>query len=167
MKEIPIHNNGSSTMYVNGRAIPHGETRMFNEHEVPPHLRPTFTPEKKPVTEANPNADLLALLDRTIPQITERLPGLSDEELDIIEAAEQAGKTRAGLLKVIAEERLERAAHSPSALDVADLKIALSTMDEDELLEQLNVFAGDDGRLALVQEEIDLRAAANAGAGEQ
>jgi hypothetical protein len=130
-------------------------------------LRPSFTPEKKAVTEVNLNADLLVLLDLTIPKITERLPGLSEEELDTIEAAEKAGKTRAGVINAIAEVRLERAANSPSALDVADLKIALAGMDEDELLEQLNVFAGDEGRLAMVQDEINLRAAANTEGGAQ
>lgn len=49
------------------------------------------------------------LTSGTIPEVSERIAGLSDEELDQLETEEKAGKNRAGVLSAIEAEREERA----------------------------------------------------------
>lgn len=161
MAKVAYHNDTETVKHVGNKMIRPGETR-----EVEETLLPDYKAKKPTEPEANPNAELLALLDLSIPKITDKLPGLDGDELDIIEAAEQNGKTRAGLLEAIAEERLRRAAEVKTEKDLIDFKISLASMEEDELLQQVDLYAEDESRLALVQAEIDLRAEQNAGGNE-
>lgn len=44
-----------------------------------------------------PDSEVLEILNKSIPEIVELLPSLSDEEFDAVVRAEKNGKTRAGL----------------------------------------------------------------------
>lgn len=52
--------------------------------------------------------DLLDILDQSIPDVVEDLKEVSDEDLDTLEAAEQDGKTRVGVIEAITAERESR-----------------------------------------------------------
>lgn len=167
-KRIPVSNNTQMPIYVGSNMVPPGETRDFPESQVPPHLRPVAQVAETAPAPGNDGDPLLELLDKPIKEITPLLAALTDDELTRLEAAENAGKTRSTLIAAIAEEKLQRAAGgtagSPDiAADLAAFVEDLAAMDEAELIAQLEIFAGDEGRLALVQAEIDKRAAANAG----
>lgn len=162
MKEIPIHNHGKATLYVGGKAIPTGETRMFHEHEVPPHLRPSAA-KVEVQDKPKPDAALLAILDQAINKIVPMLPSFSDEDLAKLEAAEQAGKTRDGMIKAFTEERLRRAAADEAEKNMDDFATFLAEMDENELLAQLELYKEDEGMLGVVNAEIERRAAASEG----
>lgn len=107
-KIIPIENTGKSTMYVNGAAIQPGETRVFNESDLPPYLRPKGDAI---VTEEEAPPDLIAeLLKSNVPTITEALPNLTDEQLAHAAAIEQDAKApRKSLLEAMGAENLRRA----------------------------------------------------------
>lgn len=165
MKEIPVQNSGETTIYVGAKAVPAGETRMFHEHEVPQHLRPSAA-KVKVKDKPNPNAELLTILDHAIKKIVPQLPSLTDEALDILEAAEQAGKTRDSLMKAFTEERLRRAAADETEKNMDDFATSLAEMGEDELLEQIEVYKDDEGLLGVVHAEIERRAEANVNDGK-
>jgi len=105
MSQIPVHNNTKMPIYVGASMVPPGETRHFPEHQVPAHLRPALA--KKAAPAAAPA--VTDILDKTIKEIVPLLSTYSDEDLQILKAAEQAGKTRDGIMKAIAEEELRRA----------------------------------------------------------
>lgn len=107
MKElIHISNGGKEAMYVGGKMIPPGETRHFEPHELPPHLRPQ-APSADPETTDNPLAELLK---KKVADVVAALPDLSDEDLQRLGGLEQvASKPRTSLLGAIAEETLKRA----------------------------------------------------------
>jgi len=104
-KMIPVTNNTKNAIPVGSSYVMPGETKHFPAHQVPVHLRPRAEPEPQK-EQANP---LLAVLDLTIPKIKEKLPEYSDEQLQELKAAEEAGKARSTLLEVFAEIELERA----------------------------------------------------------
>jgi hypothetical protein len=104
-KMIPIKNNGKMPMYIGSTMIPAGETHIFPEHHVPEHLRPGAE-EVEPEQVENP---LKTLLENSIKDITEALPGLSNDQLDELELLEVQGDDRAGMAKAFQEERLRRA----------------------------------------------------------
>ncbi|MEW6647198.1 MAG: hypothetical protein AB1450_08375 [Pseudomonadota bacterium] len=167
-KRIPVSNNTQMPIYVGSNMVPPGETRDFPESQVPPHLRPAAHVAETAPAPGNDGDPLLELLDKPIKEITPLLTALTDDELTRLEVAENAGKTRSTLIAAIAEEKLKRAAGgtagSPdAAADMDAFAADLAAMGDDELLAQIDVFKADEGRLALVQAEIDKRAAANAG----
>jgi hypothetical protein len=105
MKKVPFTNNGETTVHIDGKRIEPRQTRDVDPSKIPEKLRKT----EADLPEAKPVDDITRILDNTIPEIEQLLPGLSDEELAAIKAAEEAGKTRAGLMKAIGEEELMRA----------------------------------------------------------
>lgn len=106
--KIPVSNNTAQTMFVGGVMIPAGETRECEEHTVPEHLRPQAA---APEAEAPPPDPLADLLGHSVKDLAEMLPGIDDEALDALEAAELgAEKPRKRLLELLQKERLERAA---------------------------------------------------------
>ena len=108
--KVPVTNNTKMAMFVAGVMIPSGETKHFEEHHVPPELRPP--PEC--VEPEEPDEDpVIALLGGRIPEITEALPDLSDEDYTKLKAAEETGENRKGLIAAFAAEDLRRA--QPSA----------------------------------------------------
>jgi hypothetical protein len=114
-KTISIHNDGKDARFVMGIMIAPGETRVFTEDEAPPELRPGA--EALPGVVADD--PLLALVALPVGKIALGLPELDDDELDRLEALEQAkDKPRAGALAEITGERLRRAeAGTPGGLD--------------------------------------------------
>ncbi len=108
MAKIPVKNNGKNPLPVAGAMILPGETRHFEEQEVPPHLRPSAAGPEKTDPPADP---VLALLDIKggVKNIIPKLSELSDDNLARLKQAEQDGKTRDGLTKAIAVEELKRA----------------------------------------------------------
>lgn len=102
---IPVTNNTDTMLHIGGKVIRPGETRDVDESLVPDELKPVAA---QAATDA-PEDPVLALLDGSVKEIAEALAGLSDADIDALEAAEEAGKTRKGVLAAIAEQRLARA----------------------------------------------------------
>lgn len=104
---IPVHNNTAMPMYVGANMVPPGETRDFEEHQVPPHLRPApaaAEPEKAAPSTAE------ALQTEKADRIAKAIATLTDEQLVELEALEQsAEKPRKTVLEAIAAEALNRA----------------------------------------------------------
>lgn len=106
MAKIPVSNTTAMPIYVGAAMIPAGETRHFDEEDVPAHLRPV--PEA--IEPAAPTDPLLELLEGNVASITAALTELSDADLARLEQAEHDGKARKGVLVAISEVRLQRAA---------------------------------------------------------
>lgn len=104
MNRTHYHNTAAHPIYVGGVMIPAGASREVDARLVPGAAAATEEPEGEP-----PADPILALLDGNVAEVKAALPGLSDEDLDRLEAAEDNGKTRKGVLEAVAEERLARA----------------------------------------------------------
>lgn len=112
--KIPVTNSTAGTIWVGGQMIPPGETRHFEEHQVPRHFRPA---PKKPKSEENAGEDPAAIRTRELTQVLnanvtavrDYLPKLSDADIEELAALEEAGKQRKGVLEALAEEALNRA----------------------------------------------------------
>ena len=161
-----ITNPGKTPMYVAGRYIGPGETRHFEDHEVPPHmLEEAINTE---TSRHNPSATTPQASSEKAADLIARLASLSVEQLLELEQQEHDGKKRKGVLEAIAKELLTRAADDENInpqlqADLEIFKFDLSQMNEDELQEQIEAFKEDEGRLAIVQAEIDQRKAASNG----
>lgn len=108
---VAVTNGGRTTLFVGGVMIPPGETRHFPPNQVPTNLR-EIQAAAVPVPPAAPPAqedNLLELLDKNTAEIAAKLPGLSSADLARLKAAEDAGKTRKGVMAALAEEELRRA----------------------------------------------------------
>lgn len=143
---IPVHNNTAMTIYVAGLMIPPGETRHFEEEQVPLHLRPApVEQESEPAAPADPLAELL---QGSIAKITPELAAMSTENLEQLGELEQQGQARKGLLGAIAEELLKRA----SAADLKTQLEAIPGLSDDDLKAQLEAEAakGDKANADLV-----------------
>lgn len=147
--KIPVKNNTQQTMFIGGVMIPPDETRHPAAHHVPEHLRP------RPVAavEPAPTADevLLDLLDHRIAEIVEALPALDDDEVDALERAEQAGKTRSGLMKAFHEEKLRRANRR---VDLDNYTGQLAALDLEELRMEREAVEDDADKSRIVDEMI-------------
>lgn len=112
---IPVINNTAMPIYVGSAMIPAGETRDFEENDVPLHLRPApaaapAAPEKPADPAAVRKTDLAELLKHPVKDVREHFSAFSDEDLTTIETLENAAeKPRSTLLEAIAEEQLQRA----------------------------------------------------------
>lgn len=106
MKRIPYTNTTEQAAYVGGVLIQPGETRLVDALQVSP-------PDEGTPPEATQDDDqthsVLGLLDRSVKDIGEALPTLTDDNLTTLETAENDGKTRKGVLEAIAAERIRRA----------------------------------------------------------
>jgi len=105
MEQVPIENKGKSPIFVGGVMIPPGETRHFADDLLPPEFRSSAPA----VVEEAAGDPLAELLDGTVAEVTGALDLLNREWLVQMEALEQAGKKRKGVLAAIAEELLRRA----------------------------------------------------------
>ena len=104
---ISVENKGASAMYVAGVMIPAGETRHFQDDELPPEYRPAPAGEVVPPAPADPLAVILA---GSVREIVAGADALSDAEIDaLIEREEQAARPRKTLLTELTEVQLERA----------------------------------------------------------
>lgn len=105
--DIPIKNNGKNPLSVGTLLVMPGETRIIPAQLVPKHLHPAAVTA---AAESLPPLDpVLELLDLSVKNIVAALQGLSEEDLDTLEAAEHAGKTRKTLMEAFTVERLRRA----------------------------------------------------------
>lgn len=102
---VPVENNGQMPLYVAGVMIPPGETRHFEDDQLPPEFRQSAAVE----AEEAPADPLLAVLELKVADVVNGLADLSDEELDRLENIEAAGKARKGVIEAVTEERLRRA----------------------------------------------------------
>lgn len=104
--KIGVENKGASPLYVAGVMIPAGETRHFDEHEVPPEMRPA------PVAEAEPEQqdELAAILDGKVGEILAGLSVLTIEAVSALLAREEAAaKPRKTLVEGLQAALIERA----------------------------------------------------------
>lgn len=134
-KQIPIHNDGSNPIYIGTAMVAPGDTRVFDEADVPVHQRPdggqvddidvvestapavvadsdvALTGEGN-MAPADSDAVLHALLDGSVASVSKHLANLNDADLERLGDLEQLGQGRVTLLSAIAEEQLSR---SPKA----------------------------------------------------
>jgi len=103
MKEIPFTNNDDHAVHIGNKMVPPHETRMVDPSMLPDAHEGNEAPEQQ---APDP---LLSILDGSVADVAEALPGLSDEEIDTLEQAELDGKARKGVEQAIAEVRLTRA----------------------------------------------------------
>lgn len=104
--KIPVSNNTAMPIYVGAAMIPPGETRHFDEQDVPHHLRPAPV-EAAPV--AAPADPLAELLKGNVAAVVAALADLPDADVERLGELEQAGQARKGVLSAVAEELLVRA----------------------------------------------------------
>lgn len=118
MNETPYYNAGAETVYIGGRAVQPGDTRMVESRHL--HKQDAKAPAVEPVAEANDErADIDLLLEGTVPSIKDAItarnaagePTVPDDDLALIAAAEEAGEARKTLLEAIREEQIERASN--------------------------------------------------------
>lgn len=106
--KIGVENKGASPMYVAGVMIPAGETRHFDEHEVPPELRPAPVVEKvEPLTV---NDELAAILAGKVGEILAGLEALSNDEVAaLLQREQEAAKPRRTLVEGLQAALIVRA----------------------------------------------------------
>ena len=104
--KIPVSNTSAMPIYVGAAMIPPGETRHFDEQDVPHHLRPAPVAEAAPQAPADPLAELLK---GNVAAVVAALPDLTDADVERLGELEQAGQARKGVLSAVAEELLVRA----------------------------------------------------------
>ena len=102
-KSIP--NPTLMPIYVNGTMIPPGESRDFDEADLPPEHR---APETPPAEDLPPDP-LVELVKTSVKVIVAGFETLSDEDLARLQGIEQEGQNRKSLLEAIAAEQLKRA----------------------------------------------------------
>ena len=150
-KRIDVTNNTAMPLYVGSNIVPPGETRDFPESQVPMHLR---TAEESPPEAEAPKDAVLELLDSSIPEIVAALADLSDEDLARLKAAEEAGKTRKGLMAALAEEELKRANERQSGDPEMDKFVeSLKAMGEEELFGQFDLVKENPAAIAAIEAE--------------
>lgn len=167
MSEVPITNHGKTLMFVNNVAIPPGETKIFDESELPPHLRPAKAPTPLP---AEPEDRLLELLDGNVSDIVAAIaergedgtPMLSDDELIRLGEAEANGKTRKSLMEALNKERVQRANEAQEREDLAVFAESLKDMDPEQLDELAKTHQEDPGKRGAIDHQRNLNQIARA-----
>lgn len=109
MSRIPVTNNTAMPIYVGANMVPPGETRDFEDWQVPEHLKPApAAPE--PVAEEAAPSSMEVLRAEPVDKILREFDEITDEQLDELEALEMADeKPRKSLIEAIDKLRLERA----------------------------------------------------------
>lgn len=148
MSKVPFHNDTDKIKHVGPVTLFPGDTREVEETDIPDFKAPEAGGESK-------QDPLLMILEGKAPEVIDVLPDLTPGELDALQLAEQAGKSRKGVLEAIAEEFLVRANAAKEAEEFAAL---IADMSDDDLDKQRELMAGDDGMLALIDAEIAKRA---------
>lgn len=141
MSQKPITNDTPNPLYVGGRRIEPGETRLFEESALPPHLR--AAPKPKPAPEPEPDPRLV-LLEQSIAAFQVQICGIGDdgdyllsvEDLEWLRQAEAEGQNRKGIAAAIDEEILQRAAAHEQLVDLLNLPLeelaaAVTDVDDD------------------------------------
>ena len=116
-QRINVTNPTAMPIYVGSAMIPPGETRQFDENEVPLHLRPQKAPAPPPQPAKGPDP-LEALAAKPARDVIAAVPGLKDEDLGRLKKLEEARMhedrpaPRKTVLEAIAAEVLTRAGGS-------------------------------------------------------
>lgn len=118
MATVPVENKTDFPKHVAGTIIPPGETRFFEESMLPPYLRKP----KAPVVASEPAGNdlvndaaehvtrlLTDLLDNPVKEVKKHLHTLTPDQLNQLDAMEQAAGNRTTLINDITNERLRRA----------------------------------------------------------
>ena len=116
--KIPVKNNTAMTIYVGATAILPGETRHFEEDEVPHHLRPAQPEEEAPAAKNDPLAELLK---GGVKDVVAALNGMLLTDIERLGVLEQQGQARKGILGVIADIQLKAGAQADTLAKVAAL----------------------------------------------
>lgn len=140
MSQKPITNHRATNMFVSGVVIPPGETKVFEETDLPPHLQGRDKPAPAPVEPAD---RVLQLLDQNVSEIIKAIeardangnPEVSDDEVLRLKQAEEDGKTRKTLMKAIDEEWVKRANDAQQREDHMAFVASLADMPTEQLAE--------------------------------
>ena len=161
----PITNHTANDMHVGAVVIPPGETKLFEESELPPHLR-----DRKPAAPpaVKPADTILEILDGTVKEIEKAVeerdadghPVLSDDQLVRLKQAEENGNTRKGVIGAIDQEWLKRADEMQKREDLAVFAEQLKAMPAEQLEQLKETHKEDPERLAA----IEAQQSSNAGA---
>lgn len=164
--KVPYHNTNSHPEHVGGVMVQPGETRFIDEHRHPDY--PGLGDRRPAAAKPEPKgSDMAELAGEKAADIKDRLTELDDDHLAELLTAEEAGKNRKGVVEAINAELLTRASdgaggeggeNDPAAVEVEQFAASLPNMSDDELAELAETVADDEGRLALVNEEIAKRA---------
>lgn len=128
MTRKTITNDGTNPLYVGGFCIPPGETRVFEDADLPVHLRTTaVAPAPAPATP-DPRLEMLELsvanFSRFLVENDEDgAPLASDEDLAFFRVAEADGKARQGIFRALDEVTVARAAADEALLSLLELPI--------------------------------------------
>ena len=153
MKQVPYKNTKKHAEHIGNKLVMPGQIREVEESLIPGYKPPA----PQAVKVDSEREQLLAILDGTVPAITEALPGLSDADLGILEKAEQDGKTRSGVLSAFTKERLDRANNSQGNSDLTEFGESLKGKSDQELADLAVSVVDDADKSALVQAESDRR----------
>jgi hypothetical protein len=104
-----FENKGDSPMFVAGRMILPGSTEVVEVLEDAVSDVAVKGADEAPELPDG-DAALLDLLEKKVADVVPALAGLSGEQLQRVEALEQQGKVRKGVLAEVLAERLKRAA---------------------------------------------------------
>ncbi len=116
MARVTVHNPTGMPIFVGSTMIPAGDSRDFDEQNVPEHLLPPApAPAEAPPEAAAGEIGLAAMAKRPAKELLEMLPAMRAEHLAELEAIENAGAQRKTLLAAIAERRLALAADAAVA----------------------------------------------------
>lgn len=145
-------------MFVAGRLIPPGETKVFAENEVPAHLKPASMPAPLP---SEPEDKLLELLDQGVREIAKAIearnpdgtPVLSSDELERLAAAEANGKTRKTLMEALNHERIRRANEAQDREDHLVFVESLKDMPTEQLEELKVTHKEDPQKVAAIEHQ--------------
>ena len=157
MKMVAYHNTGKMAVHIGNKCIMPGATREVDET-----LIPGFKPPTPPKAETlDPTAELLSILDGSVGEVTAALVDLTAEQLDVLEKAEQDGKTRKGVIEAIAKSRLELAAQGDDdpVTDLDKFAAELESQLGIYLLELKELHKDDDHLLSVIRAEINKRMA--------
>jgi len=146
--EVSVRNDGRTARHIPGTGITvlPGETRMVPAHLVPRAAAPA---PRAPEPEApDQSAVVAAWLAHSIADIRKLLPVLTLDDIDALEAGENAAeRPRTGLLSALQEARMQRAADE----EQEEFRAAVRTMDREELQTHAELVADDPQRLEIIE----------------
>lgn len=126
--KIPVHNKTKMPIYVGAAMVLPGETRHFEEQDVPPNLRPAPVEDAPVEVPADQLAEfpLIELLLGNVKEVTAALAGMTTADVEKLGELEQAGHARKGVLSAVGEMLLNRAAQ-------ADMLAKVAAFNDEEL----------------------------------
>lgn len=130
---IPVHNPSAMPIYVGAAMILPGETRHFDEQDVPTHLRPAAAA----VESASADDPLLALLGDSIKSVLPQLDDLPDADIARLLVLESDGQNRKTLVealhKALDERVIDASVTALLSSEVDTIIAALPDMSDEEI----------------------------------